>query len=103
MVIAGGLNIYPAEVEEVIYQHPDIAEACTFGVPDPYLGEKLYAVVILKEGAKLTDKELSSWCEGKIARYKIPRVIEFRDSLPKTIVGKILRRTLVEEFTQKSK
>ncbi|MFS0590544.1 long-chain fatty acid--CoA ligase [Cytobacillus horneckiae] len=103
MVIAGGLNIYPAEVEEVIYQHSDIAEACTFGVPDPYLGEKLYAVVILKEGAKLTDKELYSWCEGKIARYKIPRVIEFRDSLPKTIVGKILRRTLVEEFTQTSK
>ncbi|MDQ0270344.1 long-chain-fatty-acid--CoA ligase [Cytobacillus purgationiresistens] len=103
MVIAGGLNIYPAEVEEVIYQHPSVAEACTFGVPDPYLGEKLYAVVILKEGASLSAEELAKWCEDKIARYKVPRVIEFRDALPKTIVGKILRRKLVDEFTEKAK
>jgi long-chain acyl-CoA synthetase len=101
MVIAGGLNIYPAEVEEVLYQHPAIAETCVFGVPDSYLGEKLLAIVVLKTGANLSEKELLSWCEGRIARYKIPRGIVFRDELPKTIVGKILRRKLVEEYTNK--
>jgi long-chain acyl-CoA synthetase len=101
MIIAGGLNIYPAEVEEVLYQHPKVAETCAFGVPDPYLGEKLLAIIILKKGESLSDKELLSWCEGRIARYKIPRAIEFRDALPKTIVGKILRRQLVEEYKHK--
>ena len=101
MIIAGGLNIYPAEVEEVLYQHPKVAEACAFGVPDPYLGEKLLAIVILKKGESLSDQELLSWCEGRIARYKIPRAVEFRDALPKTIVGKILRRQLVEEYKHK--
>ncbi|WP_232782863.1 long-chain fatty acid--CoA ligase [Bacillus sp. BA3] len=101
MVIAGGLNIYPAEVEEVLYQNPDVAEACTFGVPDSYLGEKLFAIVVLKKDASITGEDLISWCEGRLARYKIPRVIEFRDELPKTSVGKILRRKLVEEFKEK--
>ncbi len=101
LVIAGGLNIYPTEVEDVLYQHPAIAETCAFGVPDPYLGEKLMAIVVLKKDADLSEQELLSWCEGKIARYKIPRSIEFQDELPKTIVGKILRRKLVEEFMNK--
>ncbi|WP_245979890.1 long-chain-fatty-acid--CoA ligase [Peribacillus asahii] len=101
MVIAGGLNIYPAEVEEMLYQHPAIAEACVFGVPDAYLGEKLLAIVILKQGENISEQELLSWCEGRIARYKIPRAIEFREALPKTIVGKILRRRLVEEYKEK--
>jgi long-chain acyl-CoA synthetase len=101
MVIAGGLNIYPAEVEEVLYQHPAIEETCVFGVPDSYLGEKLLAIVVLKKGASLSEKELLSWCESRVARYKVPRGIEFREALPKTIVGKILRRKLVDEFTSK--
>ena len=101
MVIAGGLNIYPAEVEEVFYQHPAIAEVCLFGVPDPYLGEKLVGIVVLKKEATLTEKELLNWCESRLAKYKIPRFIEFREELPKTIVGKILRRKLVEEFISK--
>ena len=101
MVIAGGLNIYPAEVEEVLYQHPAIAETCVFGVPDSYLGEKLLAIVILKSGVSISEKEILEWCEGRMARYKIPRAIEFRDDLPKTIVGKILRRKLVEEYKEK--
>ena len=101
MVIAGGLNIYPAEVEEVLYQHPAIAETCVFGVPDSYLGEKLLAIVILKSGVSISEKEILEWCEGRMARYKIPRAIEFRDELPKTIVGKILRRKLVEEYKEK--
>lgn len=101
LVIAGGLNIYPAEVDELLFQHPAVAEACAFGVPDPYLGEKLLAIVILKDGETMSEQQLLNWCEGKIARYKIPRGIEFRDSLPKTLVGKVLRRTLVEEYKEK--
>jgi long-chain acyl-CoA synthetase len=101
MIIAGGLNIYPAEVEEILYQHPKVAEACAFGVPDPYLGEKLLAIVILKKGQSMSEKELLGWCESRISRYKIPRAVEFRDALPKTIVGKILRRQLVEEYKNK--
>lgn len=101
IIISGGLNIYPAEVEEVFYQHPRIAEVCLFGIPDSYLGEKLVGVVVLKKEAVLTEKELFSWCENRLAKYKIPRSIEFRDELPKTIVGKILRRKLVEEFVNK--
>lgn len=103
IIIAGGLNIYPAEVEEVFYQHPSIAEVCLFGVPDPYLGEKLVGIVVLKKEATLTEEELLGWCEDRIAKYKIPRSIEFRDELPKTIVGKILRRKLVEEFVSKQR
>ena len=102
MIIAGGLNIYPAEVEELLFQHPAIAEACVFGIPDPYLGEKLLAIVIVKDGENLSEQQLLQWCEGKIARYKIPRGIEFRESLPKTIVGKVLRRKLIEEFKEKN-
>jgi long-chain acyl-CoA synthetase len=101
MVIAGGLNIYPDEVEAVLYQHPAVAETCLFGVPDLYLGEKLVGVVVLKKGEILSEQELLSWCETRIAKFKIPRAIEFRDELPKTIVGKILRRKLVEEFKSK--
>lgn len=101
MVIAGGLNIYPAEVEEVLYQHPDIAEVCVYGVPDEYLGERLLAAVVLKDGSNLTEQELLDWCAPRLARYKIPRGIEFRKELPKSIVGKILRRKLVEEFVNK--
>lgn len=101
MVIAGGFNIYPVEVEEVLYQHPSIEETCVFGVPDEYLGEKLLAVVVLKKGQNISTEGLLSWCEGRLARYKVPRGIEFRESLPKTIVGKILRRTLVEEYKEK--
>lgn len=101
MVIAGGLNIYPAEVEELLYQHPSVAEACVFGVPDSYLGEKAVAVIILKSGESVSEQDILSWCEGKIAKYKIPRSIEFRNTLPKTIVGKILRRKLVDEYQEK--
>lgn len=101
MVIAGGLNIYPAEVEEVLYQHPAVGEVCVYGVPDSYLGEKLLAAVVLKNGASSSEQEILEWCQSRMAKYKIPRSIEFRDELPKTIVGKILRRNLVEEYKEK--
>ncbi|MDH4617876.1 long-chain fatty acid--CoA ligase [Brevibacillus sp. AY1] len=102
MIIAGGYNIYPREVEEVLYQHPAVMEAVVIGVPDAYLGESVKAVVVLKANASLTAEELNAFCRENMAAYKVPRLIEFRDSLPKTAVGKILRRTLREQELAKT-
>lgn len=99
LIITGGFNVYPAEVEEVIYQHPAVLEACVYGVPDPYRLETIKAAIVLKKGASLTAEEIQEWCRGRLTRYKVPRIVEFRDSLPKTAVGKILRRQLKEEDT----
>jgi long-chain acyl-CoA synthetase len=97
MIIAGGYNIYPRDVEEVLYQHPKIKEVVVAGIPDPYRGETVKAYVILKEGETATEEEIIAFCKGKMAKYKVPTAVEFRKELPKTIVGKILRRMLVEE------
>jgi long-chain acyl-CoA synthetase len=97
MIIAGGFNIYPRDVEEVLYQHPKVEEAVVAGIPDPYRGETVKAYVVLKEGETATEKEIIEFCRANMARYKVPRAVEFRKELPKTIVGKILRRMLVEE------
>lgn len=97
MIIAGGFNIYPREVEEVLYQHPAVMEAVVIGVPDAYLGESVKAVVVLKPDASLTTEDLIAYCRENMAAYKVPRIVEFRDALPKTAVGKILRRTLREQ------
>lgn len=101
MIIAGGYNIYPREVEEVLYEHEAIQECVVVGVPDPYRGETVKAYIVLKQGKKTTEEELNKFCREKLAAYKVPRIYEFRDSLPKTAVGKILRRTLIDE--EKSK
>jgi long-chain acyl-CoA synthetase len=103
MIIAGGFNIYPREVDEVLYQHDKIAEAVTVGVPDEYRGETVKAYVVLKPGAMVTDKEIISFCKSKLAAYKIPRIVEFRTALPKSAVGKILRKILREEEMMKRK
>ncbi|MGG1674366.1 long-chain fatty acid--CoA ligase [Neobacillus sp. NRS-1170] len=97
MIITGGFNVYPVEVEEVIYQHPTVQEACVYGVPDPYRGETIKVAIVLKKGSVLTSEEIQTWCRERLTRYKVPRLIEFRESLPKTTVGKILRRQLKEE------
>jgi len=97
MIIAGGFNIYPRDVEEVLYQHPKIKEAVVAGVPDEYLGEVVKAYVVLKEGETATEQEIIEFCRQSLAKYKVPRIVEFRKDLPKTMVGKILRRVLVEE------
>ncbi|MEN2765627.1 long-chain-fatty-acid--CoA ligase [Ornithinibacillus xuwenensis] len=102
MIIAGGYNIYPREVEEVLYEHEAILEAVVAGVPDPYRGETVKAYVVLKEGHAITEKELNNYCRDNLAAYKVPRIYEFRDELPKTAVGKILRRQLVDEEKQKT-
>lgn len=101
MIIASGFNIYPIEIEDILYQHPAIEEVCIYGVPDPYRGETVKAAIVCRKGAKASEDEIISWCNEKMARYKVPRLIEFRDSLPKTTVGKILRRKLVEEELKK--
>lgn len=101
MIIAGGYNIYPREVEEVLYEHPAVAEAVVAGVPDPYRGETVKAYIVLKEGASTTEEELDQFARKHLAAYKVPRQYEFRKELPKTAVGKILRRVLVEEERNK--
>ncbi|WP_042223289.1 long-chain-fatty-acid--CoA ligase [Oceanobacillus manasiensis] len=101
MIIAGGYNIYPREVEEVLYEHKDIQEAVVAGVPDAYRGETVKAYIVLKEGATLNEEELNHFCRKHLAAYKVPKVYEFREELPKTAVGKILRRSLVDEEKEK--
>jgi long-chain acyl-CoA synthetase len=102
MIIASGFNIYPREIEEVLYEHDAILECAVAGVPDPYRGETVKAFIVLKEGASVTEEELDRFCRNHLASFKVPRLYEFRAELPKTAVGKILRRTLVEEEKQKS-
>lgn len=101
MIIAGGFNIYPREIEEVLYEHPAIQEVVAAGVPDPYRGETVKAYIVLKEGAHATESELNEYVRKYLASYKVPRIYEFRKELPKTAVGKILRRTLVDEERSK--
>lgn len=103
MVIAGGFNIYPREVDEVLYQHPKIAEAVSAGVPDAYRGETVKAFVVLKPGETATDQEIIDFCKTKLAPYKVPKVVEFRAELPKSAVGKILRKILRDEEVAKTK
>jgi long-chain acyl-CoA synthetase len=90
-------------VDEVLYQHPKIAEAVTVGVPDTYRGETVKAFVVLKPGEKCTDKEISEFCRTKLAAYKVPKVVEFRETIPKSAVGKILRKILRDEEVAKQK
>ncbi|MBU8905111.1 long-chain-fatty-acid--CoA ligase [Desertibacillus haloalkaliphilus] len=103
MIIAGGYNIYPREVEEVLYKHESIQEAAVIGVPDSYRGETVKAFIVVKEGHEVAEKELDAFCRKHLAAYKVPKRYEFRDELPKTMVGKILRRVLVEEEEDKRK
>lgn len=103
VIIAGGFNIYPREIEEVLYEHEAVKECVVAGVPDPYRGETVKAYIVLKEGKTVTEKELERYCRQHLAAYKVPRIYEFRDSLPKTAVGKVLRRILVEEEKMKLK
>ena len=97
MIIAGGFNIYPREVDEVLYEHPKIVDAVTVGVPDPYRGETVKAFVVPKPGEDLTEAEVIAFCKSRLAAYKVPKTVELRESLPKTAVGKVLRKELRAE------
>jgi long-chain acyl-CoA synthetase len=99
MVIVSGFNVYPTNVEEVLAQHPKVLEVAVAGIQDPYRGETVKAWVVLKPGQTATEAEMVDWAKnsGQLASYERPRIVEFRDELPKTMVGKVLRRQLVEE------
>jgi long-chain acyl-CoA synthetase len=97
LIISGGYNIYPREIDEVLHEHPKIKEAVAVGVPHHTRGEIIKAYVVVQPGETLTRAEVISFCREKLANYKIPKKVEFRDELPKTLVGKVLRRALREE------
>lgn len=103
MIIAGGFNIYPRDIDEVLYEHPKIADAVSIGVPDEYRGETVKVFVVVKPGEMLTEEEVIAHCEERLASYKVPRLVEFRDQLPKTMVGKVLRKELRAEELRKHK
>jgi long-chain acyl-CoA synthetase len=94
MIITGGFNVYPREVDEVLFSHPKIKEACAIGVPDAHSGERVKAFVVLKEGQTATAEEIIDYCREKLVRYKVPKYVEFASDLPKSAVGKILRKEL---------
>lgn len=98
MIVSGGENVYPREIEEVLYRHPSVQEAAVFGIPDPYWVEKVHAVVVLKKGATLTEQELIDFCKERLARFKAPKSVEFAASLPKSPAGKILKREMREKY-----
>jgi fatty-acyl-CoA synthase len=100
MIIRGGENIYPREVEEFLYRHPSITEVQVVGVPDKKYGEELCAVIVLREGANLTTDEVKEFCKGQIAHYKVPRYVKFVDALPMTVTGKIKKFALREQLRQ---
>lgn len=94
MIIRGGFNVYPREVEEVLYSHPAVVEAAVIGIPHESHGEEVKAVVALGKGQEASAEELVAWCKERLAMYKYPRVVEFVESLPKGPTGKILKREL---------
>ena len=95
LIIRGGYNVYPSEIENVLHAHPAIAEAAVVGVPDERLGEEVMAVVVLRLGMELAEHELVSYCRHQLAAYKCPRIYRFRAGLPKNTLGKVLKDELV--------
>lgn len=94
MIVSGGSNVYPAEVENVLYKHPKVLEAAVFSVPDPVWQETVKACIVLKLGTEATEDEIKEFCRGKIANYKAPKIVAFVAEMPKTASGKILKREL---------
>jgi long-chain acyl-CoA synthetase len=103
MIISGGYNVYPRDIDEVYYEHPKVQEACSIGVPDPKRGENVKLFVVLKEGETATQEEMIVYGKTKLAAYKLPTEVEFRKELPKTNVGKILRKQLKADEMEKRK
>jgi long-chain acyl-CoA synthetase len=97
MIISGGLNVYPREIDEVFYSHPKVLEACAVGIPHPTSGEQLKVFVVLHKNETVSEEELLHYCKDKMAAYKLPTRIEFRKELPRSSVGKVLRKVLREE------
>ncbi len=102
MLVASGYNVYPREVEEVLFEHSGVAEAVAVGVPNEYRGETIKAFVVKNTGSEITEEEILAFCKERLASYKTPKSVEFRDELPKSTVGKILRRVLADEEQMKT-
>jgi acyl-CoA synthetase (AMP-forming)/AMP-acid ligase II len=100
MIISGGFNVYPTEVEASLYQHPDVMEACVIGVPDEKWGESVKAVVVLKSGRNTVADEIITHCRARLADYKLPRTVNFVADLPKNASGKIARKLVREQYWQ---
>jgi long-chain acyl-CoA synthetase len=100
LIKPGGYQVWPREVEEVIKEHPKVLDVGVAGVPDLYRGETVKAWVVVKPGETMTEEDVKVWCSERLAKYKVPTLVEFRDELPKTTVGKILRRELVREHKE---
>ncbi len=103
MIKTVGENVYPREVEEVLFTHPKVKDAVVIGIPQEFLGEKIKAYIVLKEGETAAAGEIIQYCRDKLSKFKVPKEIEFRDQLPKTLVGKVLRRVLRDEEMKKAK
>jgi long-chain acyl-CoA synthetase len=101
MIISGGFNVYPRDIDEVLFQHPKVKDAVAVGIPEPYLGEAVKAYIVLGEGETATEEDIISFCRENLAKYKVPITVEFREELPKTMIGKVLRKVLREEEMQK--
>jgi long-chain acyl-CoA synthetase len=102
MILAGGYNVYPREIDEVLYEHHKVLDAVAVGVPDPYRGETVKAYIVPKPGVSVTEEEIIQFCKERLAAYKVPKLIEFRATLPKTAVGKVLRKELRKEAFEQS-
>jgi len=100
MIISCGYNVYPREIDEVLYEHPKVLDAVAIGVPDPYRGEIVKAYIVPRPGESITEEEIIQFSKARLAAYKIPRSVEFRDSLPKSMVGKVFRKELRQEALQ---
>jgi len=94
VINASGFNVYPKEIDELLITHPKILEVCTIGVPDAYRGETVKVFIVTKAGQTMTAEEVINFCKEKLAGYKVPKLVEFIAALPKSVVGKILRREL---------
>ena len=101
IISATGLNVYPHEIEEVLYTHPKVKDVAVIGVPSEKRGELIKAFIVTKAGEVAAQEEILSFCEERLAKYKVPELIEFRESLPKSMIGKVLKRILLEEEIKK--
>jgi long-chain acyl-CoA synthetase len=94
MIIRGGENIYPKELEGIMFMHPKVMEVAVVGAPDEIYGEEVMACIVLKPGQNMTQEEFREWCKENMASYKVPKYVDFRESLPKNILGKVLKKEL---------
>jgi O-succinylbenzoic acid--CoA ligase len=102
LIVTGGENVYPAEVEQVLLVHPDVQEACVVGVDDAEWGQRVAAAVVVKEGAPLTEEELTAFCRKRLARYKMPHIVHFMDALPQTASGKVWREAVRKALSEEA-